>query len=323
VAPRAPFGTGLGAVRDRAIGAGYAAGWSAVKGLPKGMSRRAFRAVADAATVRNGKGVQQLRRNLRRVVGPGMSELRMDGLVGDALRSYARYWLETFTLETMDHQMVIDSFYRNSSGIEHLDAALASGRGVVLALPHSGNWDASGLWLVHHSGPFITVAERLKPESVFDRFVAYRESLGFEIVPLTGGERPPTERLTERLRQNRVVCLMADRDLSQHGVEVEFFGEAARMPPGPALLAATTGASLHAVHPFFTDDGGWGHEVGPPITLPAGRLRDQVNAGTQALADHFARSIARRPADWHMLQKLWLADLTPRPEATPRPALAD
>lgn len=311
------------AARERAVGAGYAAGWGVVKGLPKGVSRRWFRAAADAATVRNGKGPRQLRKNLRRVVGPAMSELRMDALVGEALRSYARYWLETFTLETMDHRAVLDSFEANNTGTENLDAALAAGRGAILALPHSGNWDASGLWLVHHSGPFTTVAERLKPESVFDRFVAYREGLGFEIVPLTGGERPPTELLAARLRQNRVVCLLADRDLSRNGVEVNFFGEPARMPAGPALLAATTGASLHAAHPFFTRDGGWGHDIGPPIELPDGRLRDRVMAGTQLLADQFAQNIARRPADWHMLQKLWLADLTPRPEPASVPALSD
>jgi KDO2-lipid IV(A) lauroyltransferase len=310
-------------VVGRAVGLGYAAGWRLVKGLPAGVSTRTFRAVADAATVRNGKGVQQLRKNLRRVVGPAMSELRMDTLVGEALRSYARYWLETFTLESIDKQVVIDSFDRHKSGIEHLDAGLAAGTGAILALTHSGNWDASGVWLVNHSGPFTTVAERLKPESLFDRFVAYRESLGFEIIPLTGGQRPPTEVLVERLRQNRVVCLLADRDLSRNGVPVDFFGEPARMPPGPALLSAMTGAPLLAVHSYFTEDGGWGHDVSAPIELPDGRLRDKVAVGTQRLADHFAEFVAKRPADWHMLQKLWLADLTPRPDAEPSPALAD
>lgn len=299
----------LDTVRERATGFGYAAGWSVVKSMPRGMSERAFRAAADAATVRNGTATRQLRKNLRRVVGPGMSELRMDALVGDALRSYARYWLETFRLETMDHDAVVASFTANMTGLEHLDAGLARGKGVILALPHSGNWDASGIWLVQHSGPFTTVAERLKPESVFDRFVAYRESIGMEVIALTGGERTPTEVLSERLRANRVVCLLADRDLSRSGIEVDFFGEPARMPPGPALLAALTGASLHAVHSFFVGEDGWGHSVSPPIALPGERLRDRVRAGTQALADHFARGIAGKPADWHMLQRLWLADL--------------
>jgi lauroyl/myristoyl acyltransferase len=299
--------------RERAIGAGYTAGWGVIKALPHGLSARAFRAAADAATVRNGASVQQLRKNLRRVVGPAMSELRMDALVGDALRSYSRYWLETFRLENMDHRAVAESMNANMDGSEVVDAAFERGRGVVFALPHTGNWDAAGIWLVQHSGPFTTVAERLKPESLFDRFLAYRESIGMEVVALTGGARPPTEVLTERLRSNRAVCLLADRDLSRTGVEVSFFGEPARMPPGPALLAAMTGATLVAVRPRFVGDDGWGVTFSRPIELPDGRLRDRVVAGTQAVADYFAAGIAAEPADWHMLQRLWSADLDPRP----------
>jgi KDO2-lipid IV(A) lauroyltransferase len=303
------------AARERAVGLGYSTGWSMVKGVPRGLSERAFRFAADAASVRNGTATRQLRKNLRRVVGPGMSELRMDALVGEALRSYARYWLETFRLEAMDHHEVAASYDRHSTGVEHIDAGLAAGNGVVLALPHTGNWDASGIWLVNHRGPFTTVAERVKPESVFDRFVAYRESIGMEVIALTGGQRPPTEVLSERLRQNRVVCLLADRDLSRNGLEVSFFGEATRMPAGPALLAATTGATLLVVHSFFVGDDEWGMTVTPPIELPEeGRLRERVGAGTQRMADLFAERIATRPADWHMLQRLWLADLSPRQE---------
>ena len=299
--------------RDRAVALGYTAGWSIVKTMPRTMSARAFRAVADAATVRNGAGTRQLRKNLRRVVGPAMSELRMDALVGDALRSYARYWRETFTLESMDHAAVARSFEEHLTGSEHVDAGLARGNGVILALPHMGNWDAAGIWLVHRSGPFTTVAERLKPEAVFDRFVEYRESIGMEVVALTGGDRSATSVLAERLRSNRVVCLLADRDLSRGGIEVDFFGEPAKMPAGPALLAATTGATLHVVHSFFPDEDAWGLDISAPIDLPEdGVLRDRVTAGTQRMADLFAEGIARRPHDWHMLQRLWLADLTPR-----------
>jgi KDO2-lipid IV(A) lauroyltransferase len=297
--------------RGRMLDLGYASGWGLVKGMPLGFSERAFRAAADAAAVRNGGGAQQLRKNLRRVVGPELSEREMDALVGAALRSYARYWLETFRLPAMDVDAIADSVDANITGAEHVTAGLERGKGVVVALPHSGNWDTAGLWLVSRHGPFTTVVERLKPESLFDRFVAFRESLGFEVVPLSGGQRAPMDVLTERLRQNRVVCLVADRDLSHNGIEVDFFGEPARMPAGPALLAARTGATLHAVHCRFVGDREWGAEVGPPIELPGQRLREQVGAGTQALADQFAGRIADYPADWHMLQRLWLADLGP------------
>ena len=300
-----------GRLTGRAVDLGYAAGWGLIKSFPDGLSRRSFEAVADAAAVRNGGGTRQLRKNLRRVVGPDYSELQMDALIGAALRSYSRYWRETFRLPKMDKRLVAERTDANTVGAEHIDAALERGKGAILALPHIGNWDAAGIWLVHHTGPFATVAERLKPESLFDRFVAYREGLGFEILPLTGGARPPLEVLRERLRQNKVVCLLADRDLSRNGIEVDFFGEATRMPGGPAVLAATTGAALLPVAMWFTDDA-WAQVISPPVEVPDGRLREQVPAMTQAMARRFEIDIAAHPADWHMLQRLWLADLPPR-----------
>ena len=127
-------------------------------------------------------------------------------------------------------------------------AGLDAGRGAIMALPHSGNWDMAGVWLAQNFGTFTTVAERLKPESLYQRFLDYRESLGFEVLPLTGGERPPFEVLAERLRDNGIVCLMADRDLTRTGVQVDFFGEPTRMPAGPAKLAIETGAALLPAH---------------------------------------------------------------------------
>lgn len=313
---RQPAAPGLTAglatrLRQRAIELGYAAGWGLVKSAPVGMSERVFRAAAGAAAVRNGKGTRQLRKNLRRVVGPDVPEPQLDALVTDALRSYARYWLETFRLPKMDLAEVVARAGSSTEGAGYLDEALAAGKGVILALPHQGNWDVAGAWLVAHSGPFVTVAERLKPDSLFDRFVAHRESLGFEVLALGDTDTSPMTVLGERLRQNKAACLLADRDLSRNGIQVQFFGEPARMPGGPALLAATTGAALLPVSVWFTDDGGWGQRINPPLTIPDAHLREQVPAVTQALADAFAKDIAAHPADWHMLQRLWLADLPP------------
>jgi lauroyl/myristoyl acyltransferase len=301
----------LDELRGQFVAAGFAAGWGMVKSIPAPVAARWFRAVADAATVRNGAAVRQLRMNLRRVVGQGRTEREMDELVGDSMRSYARYWLETFRLPKMDKARVVERVSRNTTGAEHLDAAIALGRGYVVALPHTGNYDVAGLWVVDRYGSFTTVAERLKPESLFDRFAAYRRSLGMEVLALTGGERPPTAVLTERLRAGAGVCLVADRDLSAHGIEVDFFGSKARMPAGPAMLAAMTGAALLPVGLWFTDDGGWGQRICEPIELPDGRLRDRVQVGTQLLADKYAEVIAAHPRDWHMLQKLWSDDLDP------------
>jgi lauroyl/myristoyl acyltransferase len=194
---------------------------------------------------------------------------------------------------------------KGTRGAEHIAAGLEAGRGVIMALPHSGNWDMAGLWLAQTHGTFTTVNERLKPESLYRRFIAYRESLGFEMLPLSGGERPAFEVLAERLRDNRVICLMADRDLTRAGMQVDFFGESTRMPAGSAKLAIETGAALLPAHCFFTANG-WGCHIYPPLDTTSG----DVTAITQALAGRFARNIAAHPADWHMMQPQWLADLS-------------
>jgi len=300
----------MAGVREQIVGAGIAVGWSVLSNVPAAIAGRCFQAAADAATGRGGPAVRQLRMNLRRVASQAGTERELDALVAEAMRSYARYWLETFRLPKMDHAAVAARADSQTIGTEHLDAAVQAGRGFILALPHVGNYDVAGLWLINrYHRPFTTVAERLRPAWLFDRFVAYRQSIGMEVLALTGGEQAPTAVLTERLKAGGGVCLVADRDLSQHGVEVDFFGEQARMPAGPTLLAATTGAALLPVGLWFTPDGGWGQRIMAPIEPSEGRLRDRVHAGTQQLADAFAQLISQHPSDWHMVQRLWLADL--------------
>ncbi|ODR00301.1 phosphatidylinositol mannoside acyltransferase [Mycobacterium intermedium] len=294
-------------VTERATDRLYAAGWMAVRALPEFAARNAFDAGAWYAA-RNG-GPDQLRKNLARVIGTTPAGVP-DSLMRASLASYGRYWREAFRLPTMDHDAIARHLDHVIQGLDILDAALAAGRGAIVALPHSGNWDMAGVWVAQRHGTFTTVAERLKPESLYRRFIDYREGLGFEVLPLSGGPRPPFEVLCERLRDNHIVCLMAERDLTRTGVEVEFFGEPTRMPAGPAKLAVETGAALLPTHCWFEPDG-WGFEVYAPLDCSSG----DVGAITQAMADQFAVNIAAHPEDWHMMQPQWLSDLSEAKQA--------
>lgn len=279
----------------------YATGWMAVRAMPEFAARNAFGAAARYAA--RGGGPDQLRKNLARVLRVPPDDVP-DALMRDSLASYARYWREAFRLPTMDLPVLARQLHDSVPGKENVAAALAEGRGAVCALPHSGNWDMAGVWLAHTHGTFTTVAERLKPESLYRRFIAYRESLGFEVLPLSGGDRPAFDVLCDRLRDNRVVCLMADRDLTRTGVQVDFFGEPTRMPAGPAKLAIATGAALLPAHCYFDGDG-WVADIQSPLDCSSG----DVQAITQLLADQFEKNIAAHPEDWHMMQPQWLADL--------------
>ncbi|MFF3732195.1 phosphatidylinositol mannoside acyltransferase [Streptomyces sp. NPDC002476] len=298
--------TGL---RDRLTDGLYGLGWSAVKKLPEPAARGLFRMLADQVWKRRGKGVLRLEANLARVV-PGASPARLAGLSKAGMRSYMRYWMESFRLPTWSPARIKASI--EVADAHRLTEGLDAGRGVVLALPHLANWDLAGAWVTTElKVPFTTVAERLKPETLYDRFVAYREGLGMEVLPHSGGAAFGT--LARRLRAGGLVCLVADRDLSSSGVEVSFFGESARMPAGPALLAQQTGALLLPVTLGYDDTPVMKVRVHPPVPVPeSGSRAEKTSSMTQTLADAFAVGIADHPEDWHMLQRLWLADLEPR-----------
>jgi KDO2-lipid IV(A) lauroyltransferase len=294
-------------VNDAVVDAAYAAGWSVVRGMPERLARAQFDAVADAVWLRSGSSVDRLRSNLRRVQ-PGLDDHQLRLLTRAALRSYLRYWCEVFRLPRMSVDDLVARMYVVDE--MRLRDAVAAGNGVILALPHMGNWDHAGAWLTGTGVPFTTVAERLEPESLFARFVAFRESLGMEVLPLTGGERPPYDLLADRLRAGGVLCLLADRDLTATGVDVDFFGSPARMPAGPAALAHDTGAALLPVTLWYPDRRRWHGRIHPQVTVPAtGDRAAKIRAMTQQTADAFAEAIAEHPADWHMLQRVWLDDL--------------
>ena len=300
----------LATARDWFVDRAYALGWALSCRVPESWARSAFLLAGDVAWRRQGRGVQRLEANLRRVVGPQASGKELRALSRAGMRSYARYWMEVFRLPVISRERILADTV--SEGTEQAAFALqAAGRGVVFALPHTGNWEVAGAWIIARgAGKFTTVAERLKPESVFLRFLAFRESLGFEVLPATGGNSRFGV-LAQRLRAGGMVCLPADRDVTGAGIEVEFFGEKARMMAGPAALAVQTGAALLPAVLWF-EDRGWGVRIFPEVPVPAeGTRRDKVAAMTQQMARLFEEGIAAHPEDWHMLQRVFAADFDP------------
>ncbi|MGH3156765.1 MAG: phosphatidylinositol mannoside acyltransferase [Streptosporangiaceae bacterium] len=297
-------------LNERLTGLVYGLGWKLVCRAPESWARGVFMSAADIAWRRQGPGVQVLEGNLRRVIGPEADGKQLRALSREGMRSYARYWLEVFRLPVISRERILADM-RCTGEEQTAFAHLAAGRGVIFALPHMGNWEHAGAWIVARGvDRFTTVAERLKPESVYDKFVAFRESLGMEVLPATGG----TSRfgvLAQRLRAGRLVCLLADRDITGSGIEVDFFGEKARMMAGSAALAVQTGAALMPVTLWY-EGACWGAHIHEEIPVPAdGPRQEQIAAMTQRLATIFEAAITEHPQDWHMLQRVFVSDLDP------------
>ena len=285
-------------MKDNIAAYAYFAGWRIVRWLPEQTAYRLAYVAADFLTKRNGKNVSRLRSNLRRTK-PDITSLDLDLLVFDAMRSYMRYWCDTFRFPDWSPERVRETVTVTN---EHLLIdAIAAKTGVIVSLPHAGNWDHAGAYFCAKGIRLVTVAERLKPEKLFLKFLEYRQAMGMEVLPLDGRVLGA---LAQRLRQGALVALVADRDLSRTGIDVEFFGGPSRMPAGPALLALKTNAPLITAFVSYTESGI--HIDFKLIILPSGGSEaEKVSEIVQMTAKHFEEGISEHPEDWHMLQRIW------------------
>ena len=277
----------------------YFAGWRLIRWLPERSAYQLADFVADFLTKRNGKSVSRLRSNLARTQ-PGITSLNLDLLVIDAMRSYMRYWCDTFRFPDWSKEKILETV---SVTNEHLLLnAIEDKTGVIVCLPHAGNWDHAGAYFCAKGIRLVTVAERLKPEKLFLKFLQYRQNMGMEVLPLDGNV---ISTLTQRLNDGALVALVSDRDLSKSGIDVEFFNGPARMPAGPAILALDTKAPLVTAFVSYTESGI--HVDFKHVVLPStGTREEKVKEIVQMSAKHFEDGIREHPEDWHMLQRIWI-----------------
>jgi KDO2-lipid IV(A) lauroyltransferase len=289
---------------SQAAGRRWLAAWKLVRRLPEPVAYGLGRAGGRAFYRLDAGRRQALRANLRHVLGRAVTPAELEAVVRRGFASYGRYWVEAFRLEDLPAAEIRRRL--TLEGREHLDAAVAAGRGTIFASPHLGNWDAGGAWLAASGYPATAVVERLRPAELYERFAAYRRGLGLELLPLDDGSET-MRGVLRALRAGRVVGLVCDRDLTGGGLPVRLFGAATVMPGGPASLALRTGATLLPCAVYQDRRRGhWHAVIRPPLRPePSGDSRADVQALTQRLADEFERLIARAPDQWHVLSHHW------------------
>jgi phosphatidylinositol dimannoside acyltransferase len=238
--------------------------------------------------------------NQAQVLGRPPEDPLVQASTREAFALYGRYWFDTFNVLGWSDERVVQAFELDN--LDLVEKALAEGKGVVIALPHMGNWDVGGRAMALRVGPIVSVAEHLKPEPLFELFLEHRRQLGMDIIDLASDH--VGRQLTHELERNRIVALVADRDLSGGGLEVEMFGRTRRMPIGPAMVSLSSGAPLLAATIVTTPEG-WCLTFGEVSIERTGRRKEDVVALTHALAAAFERGIASSPADWHLFQPAW------------------
>ena len=282
----------------------YLLAWKLIGYLPEKSAYKLANLASDWIYKKNGKGIKRLRSNYRRV-RPNISEVELEALTKLGMRSYMRYWFDTFRLNKWSKERIIRTTKVND---EHLlRDPIAKKLGCIVALPHAGNWDHAAAYFCSTGINLTTVVEQLKPEAIFKKFLDYRQSIGIEAISHKEKSVPI---LTQRLKDGKLIALIADRDMSRNGVEVDFLGGVAKMPSGPALLALKTGAPLITAYISYLPSG---IEIffDETISLPtSGSEAEKIKLITQSIADNFARKIEENPVDWHMLQRIWIDEET-------------
>ncbi len=286
-------------MRDVLVARAYFFGWFIVRRISEKSARTLFNKIGSWMYRRNGKSVERLRSNLKRVC-PEISQSDLEELVRRGVLSYMRYWRETFRSPDWSKERILSTVTVSN---EHLLMDPINNRtGVVVSLPHAGNWDHAGSYFCSRGARLVTVAEVLKPRALFEKFLAYRQAIGMEVLPLDSRAFPT---LIQRARDGKLIALVADRDLSSSGIDVEFFGGVARMPAGPAIVAIRTGIPLVTAFVSYTDSGI--HVDLREVAIPeGGDEAARVRASVQLCANNFAQGIKDHPDDWHMMQRIWV-----------------
>jgi len=292
-------------LKARFIDFGYWLGWNALWIMPSRLAYFLFNKAAELAWRKESKAIKQLELNLSRVLECDVLDPRIRPLSLKTMQSYMRYYCETFMLPRWSDEQLLNLV--RTENAEVVREALNSG-GAVLTLPHLGNWDWAGAWAAREFGSLCTVAERLRPEGVFQKFLKARQSRGITLMPLSG-DGGTFEFLREHLNQGRVVALLGDRDVAKSGMGNQFFGHRASLPIGAALLALDTGRPLFTCAPWYDGENlviTFDSEVIFDRSPVQGseRLR-RAQEVTKQVASNFERHIKAHPENWHQLQPVW------------------
>lgn len=244
-----------------------------------------------------------VQRHLRRILGEDADVAERSR---DMFASYGRYWAEVFWLRPSRMPGLVAK-----STVENVPAmreAFAEGNGLLLILPHMGNWEVAGAVARDLGMPVLSAAENLPNPLITQWFLNVRKMAGIDIV-LTGRGARATGALIERLEAGETVALLADRDVTGRGIPVDFFGESTTMPAGPIALAVKTGAPVLVVGSYFEDGPGHRYVVSDPLPLPQeGSREERIAKGAQLLAQALEERVMRKPEDWHLFVPNWPSD---------------
>jgi len=254
--------------------------------------------------------------NMRCVLGCDVDKKTLRQITWRSVLGYFKYLVEFLRFAGMsreDVQALIDS-----SGWEHLDRALAEGKGVIFCSFHLGNWDLGGAMVALRGYPMNVVVESFEPERLNRLIQHYRVEKGMKLIPLEQASRG----VLRALRKGEILALLVDRPVGEEGIAVNFFGGTIKVPAGAATLARKTGARLVPGYLVRRPDNRFQGLIAPPIEPEiTDDVEHDVYVMTQRLIDTLEGWIKQYPDQWYPFRRMWV-EWPAGVQASRRPSIA-
>jgi lauroyl/myristoyl acyltransferase len=281
------------------LGASYQAGARVLRVLPAGL-RHAAATPGGAAWFWLSAGQRRAALdNYAAALGRESSDPEVARVARRAFQNYGRMLMDFLLLGDLTRDDLVKRM--SIEGREHLDAALALGRGAIMAVPHMGSWDMAGSFGGVLGYPISAVAERF-PGSLNAAVVRTRQRFGLNVIALG---RSAVRAITQALQANGVVALLCDLEQGP-GVTVRFFGRRSIVPGGPAAIALKTGAALLPACQYATSPGRYHVHMDPALTWSAGETKERL---MQHVVTRFEDFIRERPDQWYAFRPIFASDV--------------
>lgn len=278
--------------------------------LPRPLLYWVAHRVADFNHTIDRRGREAVRDNLRVILGPQAPERRIRFEAKWVFRHFGEYLAEFFGYKRFGEKFI--DTYVDILGLEHVDRALAQGKGAILNTAHLSNWEIGAAAFARKGYPLIAVAQMHPEPDVNELFRRQRASRGYFVIPLEGAYR----KCVQALRENKLVCFVGERNVGEGGIEVEFFGRPCLFPQGPARIALSTGAPLIPGFVVRRPNNSFAICMEPPIPFPEERdRRKAARIMTQEFAKIVEGYIRKFPAQWGVFFRVWADSSRPAEEA--------
>ena len=242
--------------------------------------------------------------NMRRVMGEHAEWSLVKEVARDSFRNYFKTLVDFARYPHLTQNEISKSITAHS-GWDNLNKALERKKGVLAISGHIGNWDMAGALLGSHGMPVYAVADTFKPKKIDDLINGARERAGVKIIKLETGS---LRQIFTALKHNEIVMLLVDKPEPEEGVAVQFFGETAYVPGGPAAIAIKTGASLMFGYCTRRRGDKTFEGVLEPIEyehLLTGDKEKDIQIVTQQIMSSMEEVVRRFPDQWYMFRQMW------------------